>query len=172
MIINLKTFIITSAAILSTWACRKLGLTADFPLTLVGVAIVFPIVFSIGGAYKRREAALREYGSLKAHGRALYFASRDWLAEEDKEIQSGLRGLLEEFLNDCHELLHTPVRETDEKEKKVYSTLSRLSQDDQFLREHKAHLPVPYAPDPEDIQQALHLRAARAVRAVFRPDIG
>jgi hypothetical protein len=32
--------------------------------------VVFPIVFSIGGAYKRRENALDEYGCLKAHCRA------------------------------------------------------------------------------------------------------
>ena len=38
--------------------------TANFPLTPLATAIVFPIVFSINSAYKRREAALDDYGAL------------------------------------------------------------------------------------------------------------
>lgn len=98
LIINYKTFIVSALAALSTYVCRISGLTADFPLTLVGVAIVFPIVFSIGGAYKRREDTLKEYGSLKAHGRAIYFASRDWIDEPDAALRDELRDLLGELL--------------------------------------------------------------------------
>ena len=55
IIINLKTIIIVILAVLSTYLCRKFDLNAEFPLTLIATAVVFPIVFSIGGAYKRRE---------------------------------------------------------------------------------------------------------------------
>lgn len=75
LIINWKTFL----AIASTSFCLNYDIKADFPLTLIGTAIVFPIVFYNGGAYKRREVALDEYGSIKAHGRALYFAVSHWL---------------------------------------------------------------------------------------------
>ena len=78
IIITRKTIIVTALAVLSTYLCRRFGLIADFPMTLVATAVVFPIVFSIGGAYKRRENALARYGSLKAHGRAIYLATRDW----------------------------------------------------------------------------------------------
>ena len=83
IIINLKTIIIVILAVLSTYLCRKFDLTAEFPMTLIATAVVFPIVFSIGGAYKRRENALAKYSSIKAHGRAIYFASRDWLESTD-----------------------------------------------------------------------------------------
>ena len=79
LVINAKAVLIAALAVLSTLVCQRFGWTADFPLTLIATAVVFPIVFSIGGAYKRREAALDEYGELKAHGRALFFATRDWL---------------------------------------------------------------------------------------------
>ena len=36
-------------------------MTAEFPLTLIGIAVVFPFVFSISGAYKRRAAAVDEF---------------------------------------------------------------------------------------------------------------
>ena len=39
-------------------------------MTLVGIAIVFPVVFSIDSAYKRRERALSYLADLKEIGRA------------------------------------------------------------------------------------------------------
>ncbi len=55
-IINLKTLIISGLSVVSTAACIEYNITADFPLPLIATAIIFPIVFSINGAYKRREA--------------------------------------------------------------------------------------------------------------------
>ena len=55
LIINYKTFIVTGLSVLSSYLCFTFGLTAKFPDMLVGVAIVFPVVFSIGSAYTRRE---------------------------------------------------------------------------------------------------------------------
>ena len=45
-IVNVQTLLVTTSAVVSTYVCRKTGLTADFPLTLIGT--IFPIVFSIG----------------------------------------------------------------------------------------------------------------------------
>ena len=61
LIINIQTLILAILSVLSTFVCIQFGFKADFPFTLIATSIVFPIVFSIGGAYKRREAALREY---------------------------------------------------------------------------------------------------------------
>jgi hypothetical protein len=83
LIVDLKTVAVGAMAVASTYLCGRFGLIAEFPLTLIATAVVFPIVFSIGGAYKRREAALDEYGSIKTHGRAIYFAARDWIEESD-----------------------------------------------------------------------------------------
>ena len=75
-IIDVKSLLLSALAMLSTWLCLRLGITADFPLTLIATAVVFPLVFSISAAYRRRDSALEEYASLKAHGRALYFAAQ------------------------------------------------------------------------------------------------
>ncbi len=74
-VLNWQTLIIVIISTSATYACRTLNFTADFPLTLVGIAVVFPLVFSINSAYKRRETALIHYGILKGNGRAIYFAS-------------------------------------------------------------------------------------------------
>lgn len=88
LIINYKTFIVTILAVVSTWLCNRYNIIADFPLTLIGIAMVFPVVFSIDSAYKRRERALWMLSDFKAHVLAIYLASRDWLeGNEDFEME-------------------------------------------------------------------------------------
>lgn len=126
-IFNFKTLIVTVLSVLSTWICIKTGFVADFPLTLMATAVIFPIVFSIGGAYKRRENALVHYGTLKAHGRAIYFVSRDWLAETTPEIQGKFRDELVTLMEACRTLFTHPQKDVGLYESAVYDSFSRLS---------------------------------------------
>ena len=109
IVINAKAILVALLAVTSMMVCRHFGLSADFPLTLIATAVVFPIVFSINSAYKRREAALAAYGGVKAHGRAIYFAARDWLADDDPETVDRISRLLGGLLSDCRTLFSTPV---------------------------------------------------------------
>lgn len=131
LIINAKAIAISTAAVGSTYLCLQFGIVANFPLTLIATAIVFPIVFSINSAYKRREAALDEYGSLKSHGRAIYFATRDWLENSDLAKQQRCRELLGNLLRRNRELLGAPRSEMHEREELVYGCFSALSE---FIR--------------------------------------
>jgi predicted membrane chloride channel (bestrophin family) len=126
-VVNLKSVIISLLAVLSTWLCLKLGIKADFPLTLIATAIVFPLVFSIGTAYTRREKALEEYGALKANGRALYLASRDWLTEHDEQRDQGLKSALYELLSATRDMYKGPLRDAPPHEARVYQAFGRLS---------------------------------------------
>lgn len=132
MIINLKTLYVTLMAIISTYFCLKYNLIANFPLTLIATAIVFPVVFSIGGAYKRREVALDHYSSLKAHGRAIYFAVRDWMENPDDDSLQKSRDLLGGLLDSCRRLFTEPVEKLRENEEAVYRDFSKLSR---FIRD-------------------------------------
>ena len=116
LIVNIKSLTIAGFAVLSTYLCRRYDITANFPLTLVATAIIFPIVFSIGGAYKRREVALREYGGMKAHGRAIYFATRDWLNESDTDIHNEAKQLLLEIFKASRRLFTEPMSKMPENE--------------------------------------------------------
>ncbi len=131
LIINLKTLIIALLAAASTALCQRLGVTADFPITLMATAVIFPIVFSINGAYKRREVALREYGSMKAHGRAIFFATRDWMESCDEEVLAKSRKLLGGVLIACRKLFVGPLTDMPVNEQGVYKAFSDLSQ---FIR--------------------------------------
>lgn len=136
LIINLKTLLITSLAVASAIICLHFHIKADFPLTLIGTAIVFPIVFSIGGAYKRREVALDEYGAIKAHGRALYFAVSHWVEHPPVELKEELKTHLAQLLNSCKNVFTHPVTDLETNEKEVYHSFEQLSL---FIKSMRSH---------------------------------
>jgi predicted membrane chloride channel (bestrophin family) len=131
LIINVKALVIAGLAVVSTWLCLTFGVIGEFPLTLIATAVVFPIVFSINSAYKRRESVLDDYGQLKAHGRAIYFAARDWLEEADERRMERCRHLLRDLLTEARNLYAGPRNEMAEREKRVYACFSMLSR---FIR--------------------------------------
>lgn len=128
LVVNWKSLAIAGLAILSTYACMTMGIVADFPLTLIATAIVFPLVFSISTAYTRREKALEDYGSLKAHGRALFLAARDWGRDGDRARHDGaVRATLGDLLTACRNLVVGSLAEARANEQAVYRAFSDLS---------------------------------------------
>ncbi|NIP23084.1 MAG: hypothetical protein GWN67_05465 [Phycisphaerae bacterium] len=136
-VVNAKSVIVAALAVISTYLCRRFHLTAEFPLTLITTAVIFPIVFSIGGAYKRRENALREYGSLKAHGRAVFFAARDWPQQSDEKTKARTSTLLGDLLKACRKLFTETIDEMPGNEEAVYKIFSQLSNHIISLRNDK-----------------------------------
>jgi hypothetical protein len=126
-IIDLKAVIITLLAVASTYLCIRYRVLADFPLALIATAIVFPVVFSIGGAYKRREVALSHYAAIKANGRAVYFAARDWLEKPSEDILVEARTRLGAFMDACRTLFTGDDEHLRENEERVYEEFSSLS---------------------------------------------
>ena len=126
LIINYKTFIVTILSILATWICFRYDFKANFPLTLVGIAIVFPVVFSIDSAYKRREKALHLMADFKSHCFALYVAGRDWV-EGDHHLEKELKT---EMLAIYSKMKTTFLNYQPEKgifEEEIYPMFSKLS---------------------------------------------
>lgn len=126
-VVNLKSILVAGLAVLSTWLSLRFGITADFPLTLIATAIVFPLVFSISTAYNRREKALDDYGRLKALGRALYLGSRDWLPRQDQARDEELKAALYELLSASRDMFTRPLSEMERYEARIYAAFDRLS---------------------------------------------
>lgn len=128
LIINYKTLIITTLSLISTYTCYHLNLVAKFPDMLVGVAIVFPVVFSIGSAYNRRETALQRLADFKGHAIAVYYASRDWTTIKENDLPQRVRSLMGE-MNLLMRSMFTSDHKTvwENNERKMYDFFSRLS---------------------------------------------
>lgn len=127
MIFTANSIIVSVLAILSTYICMIFEIYIEFPLTLIGVAVIFPIVFSIGGAYTRREKALNYYANLKAHGRSIYYLTRDFTPTQKKLHREELKDILSQLLLSCRQLLNTKIENSAKMEKVIYSTFSSLS---------------------------------------------
>ena len=126
LIINYKTFIVTALALGSTYTCRILDLKADFPLTIIGIAIVFPVVFSIDSAYKRRERALALLADFKSHLLSIFYASRDWVDSEGFEQE--VKGQLLETYSSLRSLFTANSDHMKDSEQKIFDNISKLSQ--------------------------------------------
>jgi hypothetical protein len=133
-VIDLKSLALSGLAVLSTWLCLEFGITADFPLTLIATAIVFPLVFSIGASYQRREKSLEEYGAIKSHGRALYLAARDWPSEPSADRTATIESILGDLLGNCRAMLANPLAQMPEYEGRIYRIFSQLSRFNERLR--------------------------------------
>lgn len=134
LIINYKTFIITALSVISAYLCYTYGYIAKFPSELVGVAIVFPVVFSIGSAYNRRETALQRWADFRGHAIAIYFATRDWPTNKDNDLPSRTRELIHEMVQFTSAILKVDREEWAEKEHQFYQMFSKLSQMTMELR--------------------------------------
>lgn len=137
LIINYKTFIITILSLISTYYCHYYKWTADFPLILISTAIVFPIVFSINSAYKRRENALHQFSNIKGSAIAMYLASRDWVNHSNNPVPAKLKEAFRDLLTSMRNLFYNngEKRNIHESEKIVYQHFNRISQITQELRE-------------------------------------
>lgn len=127
LIINYKTFIITALAVFSSYFCFHFNLTAKFPDMLVGVAIVFPVVFSIGSAYTRRENALQRYSDFKGHAIALFFASRDWTTSKDSDLPMRMQQMVYDLISKMKLMLKQSPKEWKQSEREMYGLFSKLS---------------------------------------------
>ena len=138
-IVDFQTVLVTLLGVASTYLCCRLNLAADMPTGLIGVAIVFPIVFSINAAYRRREEALRYYASLKAHAVSLYYAHRDWVpsdsGDKDSPAAARSRDLVDRLLITVRDyFLNGHEREAEERAK-VFAVFSDFSKSHEMLRQ-------------------------------------
>lgn len=140
-IVDAHTVTVTILALGATFLCDHFGLAADIPTGLIGIAIIFPIVFSINAAYRRREEALKSFASLKSHALALYYAHRDWVPGGGEEqhaprAREAVTGLLEK-ISDYFTNGKPVAGKEDPKLVEVYECFSGFSRSMESLREAK-----------------------------------
>jgi len=94
----------------------NLGYNVD--LTLLSIAIIFPLVFNIRGAFRRREKALEHLSQLRAALKTIYFylqLSFDLTPDDKKKLESIVEGISEEVI--IH--LRKDTDETDSIDKSI-----------------------------------------------------
>jgi hypothetical protein len=108
-------------SVLTVYACYKYHIFFNVDLTLLSIAIIFPLVFTIRGSFRRREKALEHLSQFRSAMKTLfYFTSTSNLTLEEKNS-------LELILNDIGEktlarlkIQNENIKELDDEIEKVY----------------------------------------------------
>jgi predicted membrane chloride channel (bestrophin family) len=133
-IVDIQTVLISILAVTSTYICTRFGFYADLPWGLIGIAIIFPIVFSINSAYRRREEALKYFASLKGHAVAIFYAHRDWV-KGDPQHGERVKNMIQSLFCAIKEYFSSSAEKEEAAFGKVYRELSKFSLSHEKLRE-------------------------------------
>jgi len=101
-IINYRTLVAISISILTPMIAYKYNINYNIDLTLISIAIVFPLVFTIRSSFRRREKALEHLSQFRGSMKTVYyfFSSSKTLGEEkQKEISGVLEEISEKLMN-------------------------------------------------------------------------
>ena len=105
----------------SVFLCYHFEIFFKVDLTLLSIAIIFPLVFTIRGSFRRREKALEHLSQYRSAMKTLYyFITTSTLLEEEESI---LKHLLENIEDKT--LLHlksqqSSIKDLDEEVDKIY----------------------------------------------------
>ena len=91
-IINVRTLYTVIISVLVPFICYEYDVIYDIDLTLISIAIIFPLVFAIRGAFRRREKALEHLSKIRSSLMSIKFAfiTNEKLLKEEVEIGNTL----------------------------------------------------------------------------------
>ncbi len=91
-ILNYRTLIALIIAVVTLFVAYKFNFSYNIDLTLLSIAIIFPLVFNIGSSFKRREKALEHLSRFRAALKTLnyFFMDNSKLTEDDKQEISNI----------------------------------------------------------------------------------
>lgn len=93
IVINHRTFAVILISIIATKLVHYFALSLDFDLVLLSIAILFPLVFTIRGSFRRREKALEFLSTFKT-GLLLCLYSIDRSEKTPEEIKQNFRDII------------------------------------------------------------------------------
>ena len=135
-VVTFRTMALTGLSVLATYLCIKYDLIADMPTALIGLAVVFPLVFTISASFERRDKALIQYGSLNASLAMIFYAHKSWLSAANVDVplrNQKVRDIIEELLALIKQDL-TNIQSPASYKTEIYKSFSSLSDyNDEFL---------------------------------------
>ena len=93
IVLNHRTVVVIIISLLATKFVHVFNLNLNFDLTLLSIAILFPLVFSIKGSFRRREKSL-EYLSEFKTGLTLCLYSIDRSKNTPEELKQKFRDII------------------------------------------------------------------------------
>ena len=101
-IINKRTFITFLITLAVPFIFFNLSISYNIDLTLISIAIIFPLVFTIRGAFRRREKALEHLSQFRSNLRTIeHYLKMSKLGDvKSKELSLLISGVENDFLKE------------------------------------------------------------------------
>jgi len=128
VIINHRTWIALAVAILTPFICFTFHFNYDLDLTLISIAMIFPLVFTIRGSFRRREKALEHLSEFRSSIITLnyYFNNSSMPDGQKQEINT--------ILLDISNTLMVHLKSNTTETADIDSSIQKIYD---FLQEHK-----------------------------------
>lgn len=101
-IIDYRTFLVIIISIAVTFLCYEFDIVYSVDLTLLSIAIIFPLVFTIRGSFRRREKALEHLSEFRSTLKTVkyFFMINPELSDDDKnKVNAILYNINDKVLN-------------------------------------------------------------------------
>ena len=99
-IINIRTFAVLSICLITSFCVIHYRIQYNFDLTIISIAIIFPLVFTIRAAFRRREKALDQLSRFKAALQIVYYCF-----DRAKKLSEDKKPIAKERLNKVSEAM-------------------------------------------------------------------
>jgi hypothetical protein len=132
VVLNYRTLIALGIAGVTLWLSYIFNFSYNIDLTLLSIAIIFPLVFNIRGSFKRRERALEYLSQFRSALLTLnyYFNNSPKLPEDDK---SEITNTLLEISNELTVHLGKSDYDTKDIDDRVQKVFNFIMDKDEFI---------------------------------------
>ena len=123
-IVNHRTFIIVTLCIVSVYVCLRLDYAYNVDWIFLSIAVLFPLVFTIREAFRRRQLAIRVLSALKAAISAFYFGLENNVKmpiDEKHQINGLMRSLSVKFTDSLKDPEHHGMDEVRDIIRQIYA---------------------------------------------------
>lgn len=123
VIINHRTWLALGSSVLVPYLCFQYGLEFDMDLTLISIAIIFPLVFTIRGSFRRREKALEHLSEFRSTLKTLHY-----FVISNKELLPEQSAAFTDALNQISDQLMVHLKNNEHDTQALDASLHRLHQ--------------------------------------------
>lgn len=106
---------------LTVFVCYQHQIFFNVDLTLLSIAIIFPLVFTIRGSFRRREKALEHLSQFRSAMKTLYYftSTSNLTLEEKNSLEMILKDIAEKTLASL-KIQNEKIKDLDDEMEKVY----------------------------------------------------
>ena len=128
-IINIRTFQVLLISFLTSFLVIRYNFRYNFDLTVISIAIIFPLVFTIRAAFRRREKALDHLSKFKASMQIVYYCF-----QRSKKLDDAKKAFVTDILVQISDSLMTHLEKHDHDQTDLNAKLKLVFQ---FIQDHK-----------------------------------